>query len=87
MKRALIVLVLIAVLGVGLASCASLFSRPDGSNAARTSCVGLINIGSCNVTQTHNTNTGSSSLGILAALGVGCLLLGSLWPSSSGKTD
>ena len=87
--RNLIIIAILAIVLLGFWSCASrLLDGNDGpSNAARTSCVGLINIGSCNVTQTHNANTGVSSgtLIIIAMIGGGCLLLGCAWPGSRGS--
>ena len=87
--RTLISIAILAILVLGLGSCASrLLGSNDGpSNAARTSCVGLINIGSCNITQTHNANAGVSSgtLIVIAMIGGGCLLLGCAWPGSRGK--
>jgi hypothetical protein len=82
MTRAVVIIVILAVLLIGIAACAgSLLSGNAPSNTLRTSCVGLINIGSCNITMTTNNNPSNGTLLLFGAFGVGCLILGCLWPS------
>lgn len=81
----IIILIVLALAGCGLASCASQLLDGGTRAAARTSCVGLINIGSCNVTQTQGKGGNDSTLLIvLGAFGVGCLLIGFALPSKGG---
>ena len=84
MKGALIIIVILAVLLCGLAACASQLLDGGTRNTARTSCVGLINLGSCNITQGRDTKADSNGLLLLGAFGVGCLALGAAWPSNRG---
>jgi hypothetical protein len=82
-----VLLVILLVLSLGMASCASLLQNARPSNTFHTSCVGLVNIGSCNITQTTNNNTGAGPNVILALVGIigaGCLLLGAVWPRGGG---
>jgi hypothetical protein len=85
MTRVLVIIVILAVLLCGLAACASQLLDSGTRNTARTSCIGLINVGSCNITQSRDTNTGDKGLLLLGAFGVGCLALGMAWPSNPPK--
>jgi hypothetical protein len=82
MTRAVAIIIISAVLLIGLATCAgSLLTGKAPSNTLRTSCVGLINIGSCNITQTTNNNPSNGTLLLFGTFGVVCVILGCLWPS------
>jgi len=81
MTRILIVIVILAVLLCGLATCASQLLASGTRNTARTSCVGLVNIGSCNITQSRDTDNSNTGLLLIGAFGAGCLLLGLAWPA------
>jgi|WetSurMetagenome_2_1015567.scaffolds.fasta_scaffold625003_1 hypothetical protein len=86
MKGIVVILALLLLLGCGVAGCAAGRLLDSGNrNTARTSCVGLINLGSCNITQGRDTTTdGSGVLLLVGAFGVGCLALGAAWPSNRG---
>lgn len=81
MARTLIIIVIIAALLLGVAACAGTLLESGTHNTARTSCVGLINVGSCNITQSRDTDNSNTGLLMVGAVGVGCLLLGLAWPA------
>jgi len=87
MKSLLILIVILAVLLCGLASCASQLLDSGTRNTARTSCIGLINVGSCNITQSRDHTTDNTGLIVLGAFGVVCLALGIAWPARRAGPD